>query len=119
MPHVARSNPLRKLRNKQRLEWHQKLILVEQDTPASVLRYTGWLMHDTHFKISDLGYIELSTRKAARELRMSRYTVQRANEWLVARGWPVLIPRHGSKPNVTGSAMVPTCGGCYPTDWWT
>ena len=86
---------LRKLHNKHRLGWHEKLIMTEVGLRGRIARYAAWIMHDKKFKLSKRGFVELSTRTAAKELRMDRRTVQRANHWLVARSWLVPILRHG------------------------
>ena len=86
---------LRKPRNKIRLGWHERLIMTGVKLPGRIARYAAWIMHDKKFKLSEYGYVELSTRAAAEELRMDRRTVQRANHWLVARSWLVADPRHG------------------------
>jgi hypothetical protein len=94
---LAIKNPLRKLRDKMRFDWHEKLIMTELEISGSVSRYASWIMHDKQFKLSEYGYVELSTRAAARKLRMDRRTVQAANDWLVSRRWLMPIPRHGQE----------------------
>lgn len=88
MSDVATKNSLRKLRDKMRFDWHEKLTLTEVELPGTVARYANWIMHDREFKISDLGYVELSMRNPAKELRISKRAAQRANHcWCHMNGW--------------------------------
>ena len=89
------STSLRKLRDKFRFVWFEKLIRTEVELSGSVARYAAWIMLDKDFKFSDRGFAETSLRTAVKELRMDRRTAQRANNWLVSRRWLVPIPRHG------------------------
>ena len=54
-------------------------------------------MHDTDFKVSDYGYVELSARSAALALRLNRRTAQRAFDWLEARTWLRPMLRFGQE----------------------
>jgi hypothetical protein len=92
---AADRKSLRKLRDKMRFNWFEELIMTEIGIQANVVRYAAWIMIDRKFKLSHLGLVELSTRKAAKQLHVHQRTVQRANDWLVRRNWLVPIPRQG------------------------
>jgi hypothetical protein len=91
------ADDLKRLRNRLRFDWHERLMKREAKIPAAVARYAALVFHDKEFKITNFGYAELPTRKAAKQLKMDRRTVQRIRNWLLRREWFVLIPRQGQE----------------------
>jgi hypothetical protein len=82
----------RKPRDRARFEWHEKLITTEAELMPAAYRLAAWMMHDTGFKFTDHGYVELSLRTAMKHLRLSKGSAVRARQELERRGWLVRVP---------------------------